>query len=342
MQSAIMSLGDNLAHPHTKERISESDRHRQLVNYAGWADDAGFDAVHIGEHHFNDYMLSSPPVVLSAIGERAPNLILSTAVTLIPTLDPARLAEDYATLDNLFPGRVEIVAGRGNFFSRTYPAFGLSIHDAREIFAEKIGLVHKLLNSENVTWSGKFREPLDNITTRPRPTREIPMWVGAGSHESAELAARWGFHLMLPSVFGHPKMFVPIIERYREAWQEFGRDPKDIHIGSCAHAFAGKNNQDMLARFVPRYGHYWNFVDDLIRANTDGKVKLPFDLDASLSGPAVAGSSQECVERMSEIHELLGHDRQLFMFDMGGISNNELQETVQRFGEEVLPYLPDS
>ena len=52
-----MSLGDNLAHPHTKERISESDRHRQLVNYAGWADDAGFDAVHIGEHHFNDYMI---------------------------------------------------------------------------------------------------------------------------------------------------------------------------------------------------------------------------------------------------------------------------------------------
>jgi hypothetical protein len=43
---------------------------------------------------------------------------------------------------------------------------------------------------------------------------------------------------------------------------------------------------------------------------------------------------------MGEIHDLFGHDRQLFMFDMGGISNAELQETVLRFGEEVIPHLP--
>ena len=127
MESAIFSLGDNLAHPKTGELLSEADRHRQLIRYSVWASEAGFDAVHIGEHHFNDYMLSSPPVVLSAIGERVPDLILSTAVTLVPTLDPVRAAEDYSTLENLFPGRVEIVTGRGNFFSRSYPAFGLDV-----------------------------------------------------------------------------------------------------------------------------------------------------------------------------------------------------------------------
>ena len=44
---------------------------------------------------------------------------------------------------------------------------------------------------------------------------------------------------------------------------------------------------------------------------------------------------------MGELHELLGHNRQLFMFDLGGISDGELEETVRRFGEEVLPHLPD-
>ena len=112
MESAAFSLGDNLAHPVTGELMSEAERHRQLVQYSVWAAESGFDAVHIGEHHFNDYMLSSPPVVLSAIGERVPDLILSTAVTLVPTLDPVRASEDYSTLDNLFPGRVEVVAGR--------------------------------------------------------------------------------------------------------------------------------------------------------------------------------------------------------------------------------------
>jgi alkanesulfonate monooxygenase SsuD/methylene tetrahydromethanopterin reductase-like flavin-dependent oxidoreductase (luciferase family) len=159
--------------------------------------------------------------------------------------------------------------------------------------------------------------------------------------ESALLAAKLGCHLMLPSVFGHPKMFVPIVARYKEAWEDAGRDIDDILIGSCCHAFAGSSHDDMRERFVPRYGHYWNFVDQLISDNTGGKIQMPFDLESFLSGPAVAGSSQECIDRMGELHELLGHNRQLFMFDLGGISDGELEETVRRFGEEVLPHLPD-
>jgi len=341
VESAIFSLGDNLAHPKTGELLTEADRHRQLIRYSVWASESGFDAVHIGEHHFNDYMLSSPPVVLSAIGERVPDLILSTAVTLVPTLDPVRTAEDYSTLDNLFPGRVEIVTGRGNFFSRSYPAFGLDVHDAREIFEEKLELLQILLDRENVNWSGKFRPSLSDITIRPRPTGDIPMWIGAGSQESALLAAKLGCRLMLPSVFGHPKMFVPIVEQYKEAWVQAGRNTDDIVIGSCSHAFVGLDRADMRERFVPRYGHYWNFVDQLISDNTGGKVQMPFDLESFLAGPAVAGSAQECVDRMGELHELLGHDRQLFMFDLGGISDDELEETVRRFGEEVLPHLPE-
>ena len=341
MESAAFSLGDNLAHPVTGESLSESERHRQLIQYSVWAAESGFDAVHIGEHHFNDYMLSSPPVVLSAIGERVPDLILSTAVTLVPTLDPVRATEDYSTLDNLFPGRVEIVAGRGNFFSRSYPAFGLDVKDARDIFEEKLELFQLLLREENVTWSGKFRGPLENVTVRPRPTSELPIWIGAGSPASALLAAKLGCRLMLPSVFGHPKMFVPIVEQYKEAWEEAGREADDIVIGSCCHAFAGSDHADMRKRFAPRYGHYWNFVDQLISANTGGKVQMPFDLESFLAGPAVAGSSQECIDRMGELHQLLGHNRQLFMFDLGGVADSELEETVRRFWEEVLPHLPD-
>lgn len=340
MQSAIMSLGDNLAHPLTGAELTEGQRHRQLVEQSVWAAEAGFDAVHIGEHHFNDYMLSAPPVVLAAICERAPDLILSTAVTLVPTLDPVRAAEDYATLDLLSGGRVEIVAGRGNFFARTYPVFGLNISDARELFEENTVLLQRLLAEESVTWNGRFRAPLNDITVRPRPTRPLPMWIGAGSMESADLAARLGCHLMLPSVFGHPSMFVPIVERYREKWEEYGHDSADIQIGTCNHTFLGVDAADVLERFAPRYEHYWTFVDNLIQANTDGKVSLPFDLETFLGGPAIAGDAQECIDRVGQLHEMFGHQRQLFMFDMGGISDAELQENIQRFGEEVLPHLP--
>ena len=52
---------------------------------------------------------------------------------------------------------------------------------------------------------------------------------------------------------------------------------------------------------------------------------MPFDLESFLAGPAVAGSSQECIDRMGELHQLLGHNRQLFMFDLGGVSDSELE-----------------
>ena len=341
MEAAIMSLGDNIAHPLTGIQLTEGERHRQLVEQAVWAAEAGFDAVHIGEHHFNEYILSAPPVVLAAICERAPNLILSTAVTLTPTLDPVRAAEDYATLDLLSGGRVEIVAGRGNFFAKTYPAFGLEIDEARSIFDERTELLQRLLTEEDVTWSGTSRPPLDGVTIRPRPTRPIPMWIGAGSRESIELTARLGCMLMLPLVFGDPKMFIPMVELYRRLWEENGRDPADIRIGACNHTFVGSGQDDVMTRFAPRYEHYWNFVTDLIAFSTGGRVQMEFDLETFLDGPAIAGSAQHCIDRIGQMHEMFDLDRQLFMFDMGGISDDELQENLQRFGAEVLPHLPD-
>jgi len=335
-----MTLGDNIAHPLTGDTRTDAERHRQLVEQSVWAADAGFDAVHIGEHHFNDYMLSSPPVVLAAIGERAPNLILSTAVTLVPTLDPVRCAEDYATLDALSGGRVEIVTGRGNIYAKTFPAFGLDVADARAIYDERLELLQRLLNEEQVSWEGETRSPITDLTVRPRPTRNIPIWVGAGSAGSADLAARLGCALMLPSVFGPPSNFLPVVDRYRESWAAAGRDEADIVIGACCHTYAGSDRDDMLQRFAPRYRHYWEFVNELISWHTGGTVDMSFDLDSFLAGPAVAGSSQECIDRMGEIHDLFGHQRQLFMFDMGGVSDGELRETIDRFGAEVIPHLP--
>ena len=82
MQIGLMTLGDLLPHPVTGNRANERARHRSFVAQAVLAEAVGFTSVHLGEHHFSDYMLSSPPVVLSAIGERTTTLRLSTAVTL--------------------------------------------------------------------------------------------------------------------------------------------------------------------------------------------------------------------------------------------------------------------
>jgi alkanesulfonate monooxygenase SsuD/methylene tetrahydromethanopterin reductase-like flavin-dependent oxidoreductase (luciferase family) len=112
MKLSLMTLGDVVADPVTGLAPTAAERHRAIVEAAVVADEAGFEGVHIGEHHGLEYTTSAPPVILAAIGERTSRLRLSTAVTLAANLDPIRVAEDYATVDALSGGRCEVVVGR--------------------------------------------------------------------------------------------------------------------------------------------------------------------------------------------------------------------------------------
>ncbi|TMA35354.1 MAG: LLM class flavin-dependent oxidoreductase [Deltaproteobacteria bacterium] len=102
MREGLLILGDHLPNPHTAAKTTPAQRHRQIVETAVRAEALGFDSVWLGEHHLCDYVVSSPPVVLAAIAERTERLRLGTGVALLGSLDPVRVAEDYATLDGLF------------------------------------------------------------------------------------------------------------------------------------------------------------------------------------------------------------------------------------------------
>ncbi len=337
MQFGLMSLGDRLSDPRTGAIRTEAERHTSIVDQAVRAEELGFHAVHLGEHHLNDYMLSAPPVVLAAIGARTSRLVLSTSVTLMPTLDPVRAAEDYATVDVLSSGRAEIVAGRGSFFQKTFPAFGRDATDSAALFAENVELLLRLLREEAVTWSGQFRTPLDGVTTRPRPVGDLPVWIGGGSsRRTVELAARLGCPLILPSVFAPPESFVPLVEHYRQCWVDAGH-PTSPTVGACCHCHVAPSTDEARSRFAPHYEHYWRWVQDLIVEFTPQAPRLPFDLDTLFAGPAIVGSPAEVVDRIGHWTELLGLERHLFMFDLGGIGDGDLFDAIERFGTDVIP-----
>ena len=181
-------MGDLLEDPITGQLMSQVDRHRMLVEGAVTAEEAGFWSASLGEHHFCDYVVSAPPVVLAAIAERTTKIRLGTAVALGANNDPIRLAEDYATLDVLSQGRVELVVGRGNLYEHTYDAFGQDPTLSRPMYEERVSLLVDALRNEQLDWTGEFRSPFHNYTTQPRPLQDpLPIWVGGGSSiDSAE------------------------------------------------------------------------------------------------------------------------------------------------------------
>jgi alkanesulfonate monooxygenase SsuD/methylene tetrahydromethanopterin reductase-like flavin-dependent oxidoreductase (luciferase family) len=347
MRVGLMTLGDHLPDPASGKRTSQEARYRQIVDLATRAESLGFDSVWVGEHHLCDYIVPAPPVLLAAIAGRTQTLRLGTSVTLLPNLDPVRAAEDYASLDLLSGGRAELVVGRG-ILRRTYADFGQDVAQSRRAFVEKLELLLRLWSEEDVQWQGEFRTPLEGVTVQPRPAQRPhpPVWVGGGSSfDSIDLAARLGLPLMLPSVIAPLALFRPHVERYRENFVACGPGRDRPRVGACSHVHVARDSQVALERWRPHHEQYLNWVTrELVPwgagPNVDGLTDLPYpEFDVIFEQIAVWGSPKKVTERLLEFRELFDLDLHLAMFDHGGIPEKTLLESLELFGEHVLPAL---
>src|SRR5665213_1579945 len=146
---------------------------REVVEQAVFADELGVDFFGVGEHHRDDFAVSSPEMVLAGIAGRTSRIRLGSAVTVLSSDDPIRVFQRFATLDAASSGRAEIILGRGSF-TESFPLFGFALDEYEVLFAEKLDLFAKLLEynktGEPFNWEGSIRTPLKN--QRVYPTTE--------------------------------------------------------------------------------------------------------------------------------------------------------------------------
>lgn len=347
MEFALVSLGDHLADPHTGDWSTQAEKYQLVVDHAIRAEAAGFTSIMLGEHHYCGYILPSPQVVLGAIAARSTTLRLNTGVTLLPTLDPVRVAEDFATLDVLSGGRAEVTVGRG-ILPSAYAAMDKPIDASREIFAEYADLLVRLLRDDKVTWRGTWRSPLDDVSIEPRSVQRphLPMWIGGGSSAaSVDLAAEVGTRLMLPGVFAPAHVFAPFAERYRQRFMAAGHPAEAIRVGNVFHAHIAPTSQEARRRWEPYYRNYLGFVDAVWdgQALFDGQVRprQSFDYDRLLATTAVCGSPAEVTERLLEARDLLGLDLIALSMDLGALPRDLLMESIDLAGSFVIPAIGD-
>src|SRR5690606_7126331 len=237
----VYTLGDIVKDPHTGITVSAGQRLKEILEAAKLADRLGLDVFGVGEHHRLDYAVSSPPVVLAAVAQATERIRLTSTTTVLSTVDPVRLFEDFASLDLLSDGRAEILAGRGAFIE-SFPLFGYDTNDYDELFEEHMELLLQLNQHETVSWSGNFRSSLRNAEIAPRPVHEqLPIWIGVGgSPESAVRAGRLGVGMSLAILGGHPRRFKPLVDLYRQAGVEHGHAPEDLQVGVTGHAYLAR------------------------------------------------------------------------------------------------------
>ena len=206
---------------------------RELIDFSRLAEELGLQTLAVSDHfqpwrHRGGH---TPAVLpwLGALGERTSTAWLGTSV-LTPTMryHPSIIAQGFATLACLNPGRVFLGVGTGEALNET-PATAAAWPGAkvrRAMLREAITLIRELWSQERVSFDGEYYRT-DRATIYDKPEEMIPIYVAASGPLAAKLAGRLGDGFIATSG-KDPQLYTDLMDKLAEGAQEAGRDAGQI------------------------------------------------------------------------------------------------------------------
>jgi alkanesulfonate monooxygenase SsuD/methylene tetrahydromethanopterin reductase-like flavin-dependent oxidoreductase (luciferase family) len=332
----LITLITHQPDPASGEKKSPAERLRDVVDAAVLAEELGFDGFAVGERHEDPFISSSPPVVLSNIAARTSKIGLFTGVTTLSLLDPVRAFEDYSTLDNLSGGRLELIIGKGNGAAQA-ELFHVTTADQWDRNREGYELFRTLWESDDVTWSGRFRPALVNAKALPRPLQKrLRIWHGsATSKDSVDLAARYGDPIFSANVTYSIEPYAELVRHYRQRWELYGHQPEDALVGAGTAGFhIAQTSQQAVAEYR---------VSFEARLAFQRRAGLPVVFDSIEDfvdrSSALVGSPQQVIDKVGRYHEQFGHEVIHLSADADGVTVGQRRRSLELFQSDVAPVL---
>jgi probable LLM family oxidoreductase len=306
---------------------------RNTIEEAVFADAVGIDSFNISEHYRPDFMDSAGHVMLATIAGRTERIRLGTAVTVLSTQDPVRVYTEFATLDAVSNGRAQLIVGRGSL-TESFALFGFDLADYETLFEEKLDLLTRLLRHQPVTWSGTVRSPLnEQYVSPPLPEGHLPTWVGVGgSPQSVIRAARYGLPLMLAVIGGAPNRFIPYVDLYKRALEQYGHPP--LRVGMHSHGYVAKTDEEAVEIQWPHWAQMFE-----VSARERGSARPTKDrFQAEIArGSLYVGSPETVAIKLAAAIRLLGLSRFDLAYALGRVPHQQRMATIELYGRHVIP-----
>ncbi len=335
MELGIFSFGDRTIDVHSGKLISEQERYRRLLEEIKLADEVGLDVFGVGEHHREDYIISSPAVVLAAAATITKQIRLTSAVNVLSSDDPVRIFQQFATLDLISNGRSEIMVGRGSFIE-SFPLFGYNLSDYEELFEEKLYLLLKIRESTKVNWRGKHRPPIKNLGIYPRPVQNpLPVWIAiGGTPESAARAGRLGLPMAIAIIGGMPARFKYFADLYRNTASQFNNTYK-IKLSINSHGFIAETREEAMELAFPAIKLQMDKIGR--ERGWPPMTEEQFIFSCSLEGANFVGSPEDIIEKILYQYEIFKHDRFMIQFTIGTLPHKKVLKSIELLGTKVAP-----
>src|SRR5215211_5458644 len=337
MHLGVDSFVSAVTDPSTGRVIGPAERMEHLLEEIELADRVGLHSFGIGEHHRSEYYDSAPPVLLAAAAARTTRIRLGSAVAVLSAADPVRVFQQFATLDLISKGRIDLVVGRGSF-TEAFPLFGLSLRDYDELFEEKLDLLLRIRESERVHWSGRHRPALTGQGVYPRPVQNpLPIWLGVGgTPESFARAGLLGLPLMVAIIGGEPRRFRPLIDLYREAGRRSGFSAAQLKVGVHALGYVVDATEKAADEFFPGWAESFTAIGK--ERGWRPATRAQFDAGRGPDGAYLIGDPATVTEKLVGLNETLGGlSRVSFQMSVSALPHAQALRAIELLGTQVVP-----
>lgn len=208
---------------------------RELVELGVLAEQAGMDSAFVSDH-FQPWRHEGghapfATAWMTAVGERTSRLVLGTSV-MTPTFryNPAVVAQSFATMACLYPGRVVLGVGTGEALNEVATGFTGAWPEFKERFArlrEAVDLVRQLWTGERVDFRGEYYRT-EGATIYDVPQEPVPVYVAAGGPVVARYAGRAGDGFICTSGKGMDLYTDRLLPAVEEGLEATGRERSSI------------------------------------------------------------------------------------------------------------------
>lgn len=309
----------------------------ELITQGIAAEEAGFDMVWHSDHfqpwQDNQGHSSHAWILLAALSQRTKRIPFGTGVTC-PTYrnNPAVVAQAFASLGILNPGRVFLGLGAGEALNEAASGGGWGEYEERaERLIEAVQIIRELWKGDWMSFKGKhYRIPRARLFDVPETP--VPLYIAASGPNSFELAGKYG-----DGWITEPKNVLDSEARgiWEKAVRESGRDPADLPIISELFVFVGSKQDPELKtaanlwRFLPKA--WSDFVDNADPEDIRKQAEKMVPMDEVISHWTVSEDPQVFIDRILELFE--GGATQLFIHS----AQADQQRVIDFFGQQVLP-----
>ena len=338
------------------------------------AEELGYEAMWLGEHHFGPYEAGDipNPILLGAdLAARTSRIRIGQMANIAPWWHPIRLAEDVAILDNLTRGRIEVGFGRG-----IWPYEGPQFHpnadprrdkENRTLFRETIEVAREIWTNEYFSYRGenynfpaedtRFSHPLyppdpkwleeDRVTklrVTPRPFQHPhpPLWMTVSTDRSVSTAAELG----LKACYWQPPALrlKQRMERYAEVRSKrdgrpfaLGEDQavmRTTYVSTSMEQARREGEAGVMSGFI--YNDPFRGREVFTDPGEDLDPGTKMDWDFLEPRALLVGSPDNVIEKIHELQEVCNLDYLIVAYS--GIPLDKTLKNMETFATKVMPW----